>query len=116
MCRDLHTLEYYDEEIWNLLVKDIETKLKINNIEFFKTFYETLSEINKDTKNPFFKKLDAPLKKLTEKHYTKDRQWRYSLEDGGHMRTWNELVARREEAKLSDYTIKKSPIDQKVLE
>ena len=116
MCRDMHTLQYYDEEIWNLLVKDIETKLRINNLEFFKTFYETLSEINKDTKNPFFKKLDAPLKKLTEKHYTKDRQWRYSLEDGGHMRTWNELVARREDAKLSDYTIKKSPIDQKVLE
>ena len=47
-------------------MKDIETKLRINNIEFFKTFYETLYAINQDPKNPFFKKLDAPLKKLTD--------------------------------------------------
>ncbi len=116
LCRDLHTLQYYDEEIWGLLVKDIEQKLRINNIEFFKTFYETLTAINADPKNPFFKKLDGPLKKLTEKHYTKDRQWRYSLEDGGRMRTWDELVARREEPQLSSYIIKKAEIDQKVLE
>lgn len=80
-----------------MLTKDIEQKLRINNLEFFRTFYETLNVINKNPKNPFFQKLDAPLKKLTEKHYTKDRQWRYSLEDGGHMRSWDELVARREE-------------------
>jgi hypothetical protein len=60
--------------------------------------------------------LDAPLKKLTEKHYTQDRQWRYTLEDGGRMRTWRELVARREEPQLSDYLIKKAEIDQNVLE
>jgi len=112
----MHTLEYYDEEIWNLLVKDIETKIRINNLEFFKTFYQVLTQINNDPKNPFFKKLEAPLKRLTEKHYTKDRQWRYSLEDGGRMRTWDELVARREEPKVTDYIIKKAEIDQKVLE
>lgn len=66
LCRSFHSLEYYDEELWSLLVKDIETKLRINNIEFFKTFYETLYAINQDPKNPFFKKLDAPLKKLTD--------------------------------------------------
>lgn len=32
------------------------------------------------------------------------------------MRTWDELVARREEAQLGDYLIKKADIDQKVLE
>ena len=73
LCRDFHTLEYYDEDIWNLLVKDIETKLRINNIEFFKTFYEVLTTINEDPKNPFYKKLEGPLKRLTDKHYTKDR-------------------------------------------
>jgi hypothetical protein len=112
----MHTLEYYDEEIWNLLVKDIETKLRINNLTFFSTFYEVLTAINNDPKNPFFKKLDGPLKKLSDKHYTKDRQWRYSLEDGGRMRTWDELIARREEPKVSDYIIKKPEVDQKVLE
>ena len=83
-----HELNYYDEELWSLLVKDVETKLRINNMTFFSTFYETFTEINKDPKNPFYQKLDPVLKKLTEKHYTKDRQWRYSLEDGGHFRSW----------------------------
>jgi len=32
------------------------------------------------------------------------------------MRTWDELVARREDAQLGDYLIKKADIDQKVLE
>jgi len=32
------------------------------------------------------------------------------------MRTWDELVARRDEPQLSDYIIKKAEIDQKVLE
>ena len=85
-------------------------------MEFFSTFYSTLSAINKDAKNPFFQKLDSTLKKLGEKNYTKDREWRYSLEDGGRMRTWEELVARREEPQLALFTIKKAEIDQKVLE
>lgn len=54
-------------------MKDISQKLRINNLEFFSTFYETLTAINADPKNPFFQKLEAPLKVLTEKHYTKDR-------------------------------------------
>lgn len=73
LCKNLHELEYYDEEIWQKLVTDVEQKLRINNLEFFKTFYETLTAINKDPKNPFFQKLEGPLKKLTEKHYTQDR-------------------------------------------
>ena len=116
MCKYFHELEYYDEELWTLLAKDIEQKLRINNMTFFTTFYECLTAINSDPKNPLFKKMDAALKKLTEKHYTADRQWRYSLEDGGHMRPWDELVANRERADLSQYLIKKAPIDQSVLE
>lgn len=90
--------------------------MRINNLTFYSTFYEIFSAINKDPKNPLFKKLDAAIKKLSEKHYTKDRQWRYSLEDGGRMRTWQELIARREEPKVTDYLIIKPEIDQKVLE
>ena len=116
MCRDLHKLEYYDEEIWTLIAKDVETKVKINNLEFFKTFYEVFSALNADPKNPMFKKLEGALKKLADKHYTTDRKWRYSLEEGGRMRTWDELVARREETNLSDFVIKKQEIDQKVLD
>lgn len=116
LCKYFHELSYYDEELWTLLVTDVEQKLRINNLEFFHTFYSTLTEVNQDPKNPFFQKLEGPLKKLTTQHYTKDRQWRYSLEEGGRMRTWDELVARREEPKLEDYIIKKGDIDQKVLE
>lgn len=72
--------------------------------------------MNNDPVNPFFKKLEAPLKKLSDKHYTKDRQWRYSLEDGGRMRTFDELRANRENSDLSKFVIKKADIDQKVLE
>jgi hypothetical protein len=32
------------------------------------------------------------------------------------MRTWDELIARREEPKVTDYLIKRAEIDQKVLE
>jgi hypothetical protein len=60
--------------------------------------------------------MDAALAKLTDKHYTADRKWRYSLEDGGRMRTWDELVATRENSDLSKFVIKKDDIDQSVLE
>jgi hypothetical protein len=111
LCKSFHELEYYDEELWTMLTKDLEHKLRINNLTFFSTFYETLSAINSDPKNPFFKRLDGPLKKLSEKHYTADRKWRYSLEDGGRMRTWDEIVANRENSDLSRFVIKKSDID-----
>lgn len=87
-CKRFHELQYYDEELWTLLVNDVEKKLKINNTHFFSTFYETFSEINQDPKNPFFQKLEPVLKSLSTTHYTKDRQWRYSLENGGSWKTW----------------------------
>lgn len=61
LAKRFHELNYYDEELWTLLVKDVETKLRINNMTFFSTFYETFKEINEDPKNPFFKKLDTVL-------------------------------------------------------
>ena len=53
-----------------MLAKDVETKLRINNLTFFSTFFETLTALNTDPKNPLFKKLDGPLAKLSTKHYT----------------------------------------------
>lgn len=115
-CRRFHEIGFYDEELWNLLVKSVENKKKINNTYFFAAFYETFTEINKDPKNPYYNKLDSVLKKLSEKHYNQDRKWRYSLEEGGHWRSWQELKANRESSKLSDFSIKKADVDQKVLE
>lgn len=54
LCKYFHELEYYDVELWQLLTKDIEQKLRINNMTFFTTFYETLTAINNDPKNPLY--------------------------------------------------------------
>ena len=54
MSKEFHDLQFYDEEIWKLLVDSLATKSRINNIYFFAQFFETLSAINKDPKNPFF--------------------------------------------------------------
>ena len=73
MCKEFHALQFYDIDIWKLLLKDIETKKRINNIYFFSSFYESLNEMNTDPNNPFFKKCDKALAILKDKHYTKDR-------------------------------------------
>ena len=49
-----HELEYYDKEIWDKLIFDITHKKFISNIYFWSTFYETLTVMNKDPKNPYF--------------------------------------------------------------
>ena len=87
MAKGFHDLQWYDEEVWNLLIKDISTKKKLNNLEFFQTFNKSLTEMNVDPLNPFFQKLDSTLKVLKDKHYTEDRQWRFNLEEN-RMRSW----------------------------
>ena len=88
LAKELDHLEYYDEELWTKLAETVSQKKRINNIYFFDQFFKTFTKLNTDPKNPMFKKLDKVLEILSSKHYTKDRQWRYSLEDGGRMRTF----------------------------
>ena len=61
MVKEFHDLEYYDEEIWNLLAFDIAHKKMINNTPFFDLFYRTFNELNKDPSKPFFKKFDSAI-------------------------------------------------------
>jgi len=70
---EMDFLEYYDVDIWMKIHDDILHKKKINNIYFFKTYFETFTKVNNDPKNPLFKKLDKALEVLTTKHYTVDR-------------------------------------------
>ena len=79
-------------------------------------FYSTFKKLNKDPKNPLFKKLDSAIECLETKHYTTDRKWRYTLEDGGRLRTLAELIEMREEPKLEDFIIKKADVDERMLE
>ena len=73
MVKEFHDLEYYDEEIWNLLATDVSQKKEINNIYFYDYFYRIFNELNKDPSKPFFKKFDKVIEKLSTKHYTVDR-------------------------------------------
>lgn len=49
-----------------------------------------------------------------DNHFNEDRRWRYNLEEG-RMFTLSELIARREDANIDDYTIKKAEVDERVL-
>ena len=71
--------------------------------------------MNKDPKNPFFQKLDEPIKVLVKKYFNEDRAWKYDLEKC-RFKTYDEIVARREDCKFEDQLIKKAEIDQKFLE
>lgn len=116
MVKEFDNLEFYDVELWLKIAETVLHKKKINNLHFFDEFFRCFSKLNADPKSALFKKLDAVLDKLSTKHYTKDRQWRYSLEEGGRLRSYEELVARREEPRLEDFEYRKADIDQRVIE
>ena len=115
LAKELHLLGYYDEELWMKLIDTAINKTKINNTHFWQVIYETLSEMNDDEKCPMYKKLTSKIDELVKKHFTKDRQWRYSLEKR-EMRSLQELIDRREESKIEDHLIKRAEVDAKILE
>jgi len=49
-----------------------------------------------------------------EKFYTVDREWRYNP-DTGKLRNINELIARREIAKIDDHKNMKEEIDEQTI-
>ena len=116
LAREFDLLEFYDEELWLKLGETVLHKKKINNLYFFDVFFRCFAKLNADPKGPLFGKFDRVLDALRGKHYTKDREWRYSLAEGGRLRTYAELVARREEPQLEDFEYRKADIDQRVIE
>lgn len=87
MCRDFFALNYFDEDLWKQLIYDIGHKTKINNMTFYHCFWNNLNHMNSDPKNPFFGKCNETLEALKTKHFNRDREWRYNLEEG-RMRTF----------------------------
>ena len=85
-------------------------------MHFYNRFYTVFKRLNEDPKNPLFKTFDACLATLATKHYTLDRQWRYNLEDGGRLRTLDEMIAVRDLPKIEDFTLIKANIDERMLE
>ena len=83
LAAELHFLGYYDEELWLKIVDTAINKTKINNTHYWQTIHVTLCEMNDDEKCPMHKKLASKIDELVKKHFTKDREWRYSLEKRG---------------------------------
>mmetsp|Transcript_37088 Transcript_37088/g.26998 ORF Transcript_37088/g.26998 Transcript_37088/m.26998 type:complete len:98 (+) Transcript_37088:738-1031(+) len=90
-------------------------KKNVNNITFAGYFYSTMFNMNKDPKNPFFKKLDEKIEKFGAKHFNEDRRWRYNLEEG-RFRSLQELIDRREESNQDDFYIKQAETDQRIID
>jgi hypothetical protein len=114
LVSEFHSLGYYDEELWTKIVDTAINKTKINNTHFWQTIYETMCEMNDDEKCPMYKKLTTKIDELVKKHFTKDREWRYSLEKRG-MRSLQDLIDSREESKIDDHLIKRAEVDEKIL-
>ena len=77
--------------------------------------HQTLTYMNEDTEHcklagTLGEKIDA----FMAKHYTEDRRWKYC--DKRRMeRPLQELVDRREEAKIGDYSLNKAATDQRLV-
>lgn len=82
---ELEELDLIDEDIFARCFATIGNKKRINNMAFFSYFNETMIKYNNDPNSPFFKKLDANIAQLKEKHYNTNREWRYNF-DKGEMR------------------------------
>ena len=108
---EMDHLEFYDKELWQACFDTIGHKKRIQNLTFLAFYNEVMTKLNTDPKSPFFKKLDDNIKQLKDKHYNANREWRYDF-DAGRMRTLEELIGRREEAKIDDYEIRKGGVDQ----
>lgn len=104
LIREFEILNYYDEEIYQKLVTSIISKNKIQNLYFFHDFYNFMHNVNDNPKFSLYKKLDGQIKEFEKKHYCKDFQWKYNLEEK-RIRKHKELVARREEAKPEDFIV-----------
>ena len=112
---ETHKLRWYDEQVWEKIVDTLIGKKRINAYKDFQKAHQTLTYMNEDTEHcklagTLGEKIDA----FMAKHYTEDRQWKYC--DKRRMeRPLQELVDRREEAKLEDYKQLKAATDQRII-
>ena len=73
----LKEIEWFDEEVWNLIIKTFIKKRKINNVYFHIDFYETLIYLNDLPTFHRFQQLGEEIAKVKEMFYKYDRDWRY---------------------------------------
>ena len=58
---------------------------------------------------------DEDIAKLKEKHYTTNREWRYNF-NAGEMRSYQELVDRRETTDRDAVTVGRGKVDQTLIQ
>ena len=118
LAKELDNIQWYDEEVWTLICETAATKRKINNLTDFRLIHGIMHKINNSKKGDYSMhlagKFDATLAKLLEKHYTQDRQWKYNAETC-QMRPFQELIDRREDAKIEDHLQLKEDIDEQTI-
>ena len=82
LARELHALQYYDHELWKLMIDSAINKGKINNTYYFVEMHRIMLDLNsnKDAKN-LYKNLDKKIKEFLKRHYTENRKWKYDAEN-----------------------------------
>ena len=104
-------LEYYDQELWDILLENLITRKFIKKIEDLRNLYETLDDLR--ASGNFYRDLTPEVEHFKNIFMTKpDLVWRYKC-DEKRMYTYQELKAKREdcpEQKLTRY------FDPKMLE
>ena len=110
LFRQLDALKVYDEELWSACFKTLGQKKRINNMHYFAFYHQTMLKMNEMAEEPFFKKLDKDIAQLKEKHFNINREWRYDF-NSARFKSWEELVARRDDVKLEDFKMSRGGVD-----
>lgn len=103
-------LSWYDEDIWNLLIDSVLSKKKIQNIYFLDSLLHSFDEVNTDPESPFYNKLGPKISEM-RKFIKTDFRWRYNFTER-RFRTYEELVARRDDCAYGDWSFRKVKIDK----
>lgn len=101
MFREFDELEYYDKQLLEKMIETLGHKKRINNIYYLSFYHGLMHKLNTEPTSPLFKALDEAIDQLKSKHYNLDRAWRYDWA-ALRMRSWQDLVDRREECKKGD--------------
>ena len=72
-------------------------------------------KLNTEPTSPLFEQLDGHIQKFKEKHFNINREWRYNF-GAAQMRGLQELIDRREDAKIEDQTVSKGAADQTIMQ
>jgi hypothetical protein len=92
------SLEFTDEEIWDLLIKDtVHTKDRILNMDHYDIMLKGLLWYNSYPQSPKFQQLGKDINKFQDKiRNNENRLWRYNPETAS-WRTYEDLLKTREE-------------------